>query len=342
MYRIKPESLRAFGDIDGACFVLVKTPSISNSFEIDDTGELYKDYLSYVLEEQAEFTALLEKLPERAHILALLPDIYFRSPDSSMLGPHRKLAVMACRSTPPSVEVIQHFLEQAVATNPQKQCEFVDTFFSQLEDSKTLLFKNSVFDCEAELLHTNQMLTWHEQAGVMRSGDQQLLPSGEVSVLALPVYGEDIISALPFSGTIALQGLAVVHSGEQSFLPADQQRLYESLATVDTRSAVMLTVENGVVVATSTTGDEGAIAGKTMNALFDVDSRYRTLTEIGFGINTEMRPYPGNCAMNEVFGGESGIVHFGFGLSPFTQYHLDILCPGTHVYHTNGHRIFGG
>jgi hypothetical protein len=35
--------------------------------------------------------------------------------------------------------------------------------------------------------------------------------------------------------------------------------------------------------------------------------------------------------MNETFGGTDGALHFGLGLTPYTQYHLDIICPFTRV-----------
>jgi hypothetical protein len=32
-----------------------------------------------------------------------------------------------------------------------------------------------------------------------------------------------------------------------------------------------------------------------------------------------------------VYGGTEGCLHWGLGLTPFTQYHLDIISPGTSV-----------
>ena len=45
--------------------------------------------------------------------------------------------------------------------------------------------------------------------------------------------------------------------------------------------------------------------------------------------------------MNEVYGGEHGCLHWGLGLTPFTQYHLDIISPDTTVYTENGEVILG-
>jgi hypothetical protein len=76
--------------------------------------------------------------------------------------------------------------------------------------------------------------------------------------------------------------------------------------------------------------------------LMDVDSRYRRLYEIGFSMNPDVAPWPGNCAMNEVAGGAQGRVHIGLGMLPHTQYHLDAFCVGTSVYTDRGEWVFGG
>ncbi|GJH03185.1 hypothetical protein [Paraburkholderia terrae] len=88
--------------------------------------------------------------------------------------------------------------------------------------------------------------------------------------------------------------------------------------------------------------DESYLWSEQAGTLGDVDSRYRILWEIGFGINTESRILPGNHAMNETYGGTAGAIHFGIGLTPYTQYHLDIICPNTTVKTSHGDYLIGG
>jgi len=49
--------------------------------------------------------------------------------------------------------------------------------------------------------------------------------------------------------------------------------------------------------------------------------------EIGFAHNVTLQLLDGNHAMNEVYGGlnegSDGCLHWGLGLTPYTQYHLD-------------------
>lgn len=63
--------------------------------------------------------------------------------------------------------------------------------------------------------------------------------------------------------------------------------------------------------------------------------------QIGFGINTQLEILPGNLGMNEVYGGKYGSIHWGLGLTPWTQYHLDIICPDTKVLSDTGEIIIG-
>jgi hypothetical protein len=36
-----------------------------------------------------------------------------------------------------------------------------------------------------------------------------------------------------------------------------------------------------------------------------------------------------------------GVLHLGFGLLPFTQYHLDVICPGIRVKSPLGQELLG-
>jgi hypothetical protein len=78
-----------------------------------------------------------------------------------------------------------------------------------------------------------------------------------------------------------------------------------------------------------------------LEALFAIDSRYRVLWEIGIGINTELEPLPGNAGMNETYGAEEGVVHWGLGLTPYTQYALILLTPECRVLDSQGATLAG-
>ncbi len=75
--------------------------------------------------------------------------------------------------------------------------------------------------------------------------------------------------------------------------------------------------------------------------MFEMDSHYSVIWEIGFAVNTSLAIRRGNHAMNEVHGAQNGSMHWGLGLTPYTQYHLDLITPGTHICNEKGEVVFG-
>ncbi|MEM5339392.1 hypothetical protein [Paraburkholderia azotifigens] len=331
---IDPSRIRAFGPATDTHFMVVTNRSLIDNLLIEENGG-YSSYCKILFETGQSFASLLqEQIPPRAHVLVVSPDVFFQSPSQELIGAHRKLLAMACNSTPTDIDAISHFLQIIENTDPAKQQRHIDRFFQLGEQAAYLEFVDEQNGAVARFDHLDESYLWSEQAGTLNDGEQQLAPSGEISVLPLRIQDFDENLRLDFNGTIALKGTPILHNGTPSFLRSDQARLHGSLASMESEP-VLATVENGVITAISATRGSGNPALAALQALFDVDSRYRILWEIGFGINTENRILPGNHAMNETYGGSAGAIHFGIGLTPYTQYHLDIICPNT-VVKTNG------
>lgn len=337
---VRPGRLRNFGDSQNSVFCVVTEPAYSGMFEIESDPK-YSDALIVEYDGKVEFATVLQnQIPDNCHVLVILPSFYFKSPPPQALGPRRKLGVMACFSTPTSPEAIRHFLQMAEGTDPQEQDRRAQDFFTRGERADALRFVDRVHGTSAVFEHLPDNLSWHEQIGMLHWGEQQLLPSGEISVLPVQVFGQNIDMQLSFNGTLALKGTPVLHAGSPSFLPRDQARIFDELAALEDHPLIA-TLENGVIVRLEATDPACRPAERMLSAMFAVDSRYRTLLEIGFGINTALKLFPGNAAMNEVYGASNGAVHFGLGLIPYTVYHLDLICPETSVESTAGEPILG-
>lgn len=339
--RVRASLLANFGDSEGSTFCLVTALGMGRHFEVE-RGPKYVGARVIESAGNVAFTELLQtEIPDNAHVLVILPDVYFRSPSTEELGPRRKLAVMACTSTPTSLEAIAHFVRIAERTDPARQDAMSDEFFTRGQATATLRFVDGDYGTAAEFAHLDEDLTWHEQTGTLDWGQQQLFPAGEISVLPVEVFGQNINSHLAINGTLALRSHPVLHSGTPSYLPEDQERLYQSLTTLR-HYPLIATVRDGVIAELEATAPDCEPAARTLRAMCAVDSRYATILEIGFGINTGLELFPGNSAMNEVYGGTAGAVHFGLGLIPYTQYHLDLISPHTRVLTQQGEVIFGG
>jgi hypothetical protein len=344
---IRPRRYRQFGEAEGSTFCLVTNRALLDAFTIEEPGS-YLSCMILPFDEGESFEDLLERsIPEQAHILVASPHSFFRSPAPEKIG-RRKLMMMACNSTPTSLEAVRYFLDVIERTDPHAQEEFADRFFALGEASEHLEFVDNTYGTyasgtHAKFDHLKDHYEWNQQAGPLQWGGQQLAPAGEISVLPIEILRFDATLRLPINGEVAFRGTPVLHSGSPSFLRDDQARIHAALSCILTH-AVIATAENGIISALRATHAAAEPAVKMLEAMFEVDSRYRIIWEIGFGINTALTSlFPGNHAMNEVFGGYGrGALHYGLGLTPFTQYHLDIICPGTQVLGHTGQVLFAG
>ncbi|MFB2771317.1 hypothetical protein ACE1AT_18790 [Pelatocladus sp. BLCC-F211] len=339
---IHPERLRQFGNGKESIFCVVSNSSLLEKIKIEHENN-YKDYKIISYDKGDDFSKILSELiPEPAHILVIAPDCYFRSPEPQHLGQRRKLCIMACNSTPTSVEAIEHFLKCGENTDPYEQEKISEQFFNKGEAASHLKFVDEEYNTVAIFQHLDDRIQWHEQVGQLQWGEQQLFPSGEISVLPVEIFTLNLNVKLDISGKIALKGIPVLHSGTPSFLPNDQERIFQALYTMRNHT-VIASVHEGVITNIETSDPAAQPAIDMLQAMFDVDSRYRIIIEIGFGVNRHLELFSGNSAMNEVYANNiNGTVHFGLGLIPHTQYHLDIICPSIKVFSDNDELIFGG
>ena len=339
MIQINPKKISQLSEPEGATFCLVTNPDLVDKLKIVEEGG-YENYLLFEYSEQGQIKSLLENdLPQQAHVLVISPGVFFRSPEQEWIGPHRKIIAMACNSTITSLNAIEHFLRIIENTNDVEQEQFADRFFDDLESCEQLIIKDETYGVSATFDHYADEYTWNQQAGVLNWGEQQLAPSGEISVLPSDIWDFSPKSGMEINGEIALRGTSILHSGEPSFLREDQHRIWKALSTME-KSAVIAKVEHGFITEFRSADSNSEAAATMLNHMSAVDSRYRLIEELGFGCNTHHEIFAGNVAMNEVYGGNNGILHIGLGLTPYTQYHLDIICPGIKIY-ANNSLIFG-
>jgi hypothetical protein len=336
---IRPHRYRPFGPGDGCEFVLATNEKSRDDFEIQAVGYTGSRVIGFDSFEAFE-RQLEAGIPEPSHVLVISPHCFFRSPRPEQIGPRRKLMAMACNSTPTPLEAIAHFLDAMERTDPARQEAFADRFFELGEASDYLEIVDARHGTRAVFEHLNDAYVWNQQAGPVEWGGQQIVPSGEISVLPIDIVRFDASLRLAVNGEIALHGQPVLHSGTTPYLREDQTRIYERLARLRDHAAIA-TVEDGLVTRLRATHPDAAPAVSMLESLFDVDSRYRILWEIGFAINTALEMLPGNFAMNEVHGGTNGALHWGFGLTPYTQYHLDITCFNTRVLSSDRELLLG-
>jgi hypothetical protein len=320
---IHPHKYQQLGSTQDVHFCLVTNSSISSVFSIEDNGE-YASKQVFTYDNYHDFDSLLdEHIPERAHILVISPECIFSSPNPSKLGQSRKLIALACNSTPTSLEDIEHFLSVIENTDSHGQQSFAARFFNVIESCEYLNIVDETQGTSATFEHLNEDYEWFEQAGLLEWGQQQLVPSGEISVLPLFHGNYSADKRLVINGEISFKGMPILHSGKPSFLREDQQRIYSNLVHIKDH-AIVAQVQNGFITDLHSTHPTTDPVVEMLEAMFEIDSRYRIIWEIGFGINFQLEMLSKNSGMNEVYGGGHGVIHWGLGLTPWTQYHLDI------------------
>lgn len=339
---VKPEKIMCLGEARGAEFVLVTNSVHKGKFEI--SPEALATYTStriiYIDESDHFIDALTQEISEPAHILTILTECLLHSVPPDLLG-KRKLLIMACRSGKTSMEGIKHFLDCGYATNVHEVQKISDAFFETGGNSSHLLLKDSVTGTVATFDHTSDEYDWHEQCGVLEYGDQQVFPAGEIACFLVPLYTTELPDRrFALSGEMTICGPSIVQSGPPSFLLEDQLRIYESLMTAD-EDGVYIKIDKGVIVEHKAQSERSKPAADILSSLFNIDSRYRNIYEVGFSINPSIEFWRGNSAMNEVWGQGGGKLHLGLGMLPYTQYHIDAFCKNTVVYDDNGAVIFG-
>jgi hypothetical protein len=339
--QILPDKFGAFGEDCGDNFFLVTNSPYVNHINIG-SSEKYKNTSVLTCDPGEDFIEkIIKNTPEGSCLMTIMPDCLVYSVPADILG-GRKLLIMACRSGHTNLLGIQHFISSVSEQDIADQEGLAEKFFSKGEISDYLEIVNPTFGTSCRFDHLNEDYEWHEQYGLVQWGEQQVFPSGEIACFLVPLYIENLSEETNFelNGEIVTQGPVIVQSGSPSFQIVDQLRIHEALQT-EFNSGVKLTVENGVIIAHEPVNSEGKAASDMLNALFLTDSRYRRIYEVGFSINESVDLWPGNTAMNEVWGGKGGRIHIGLGMLPHTQYHIDMFCSKSNVETDTGEVILG-
>ncbi|MFF1558263.1 hypothetical protein [Streptomyces sp. NPDC058279] len=283
---------------------------------------------------------IADKVPSDAHVLAVCPGRFLDSPTPEELGA-RKLAVLPAGSTPLTDEHIRTFLRSAASTDIARQAAVAEEFFDLVGDSDRLTIVDDASGTEAEFDHTVGDCVWNQQAGVLEPGDQQIFPSGKLSVTAAEIttFRPDA-RLLGLHGDLTLRGLPIVHRHADPADGPEQQRLFEALAPLVSHP-VTLHVTAGSIEGVTPQTPGAAPAAAELDRLLTDDPRYRVIWELGFGINTTTEVIPANCGPNEVYGATAGVVNLGLGITPATRFALAFLCPRSSLLTSDGTAVLG-
>ncbi|MEY2248769.1 hypothetical protein [Streptomyces sp. BF23-18] len=321
-------------------FCLITSEQYGELFSLDSGGG-YSRVLRLTLPSGTRLGELIERsVPEDARVLAVCPGQFLDSPTPRELG-GRRLAVLPAGSTPLTGEQVGSLLRTAARTDVTQHARVAEEFFDRVGDSDRLTIVDDVSGTEAEFDHTVGDCVWNQQAGVLEEGDQQIFPSGKLSVTAAEITTfEPEARLLGLHGDLTLRGWPIVHRHRDPADGADQQRLFEALSPL-VSSPVTLRVAAGSIESVTPQTPGATSAAVALEKLLTDDPRYRVIWELGFGINTSTQIIPANCGPNEVYGATGGVVNLGLGITPATRFALAFLCPRSSLVTSDGTAVLG-
>lgn len=286
---------------------------------------------------------LARDIPAEADVLVICRHTFLTSPTAGQIGPGRRLAIMPCASTPVTSEHVRYFLSAAERTDPMAQEKQAASFFEHVANAEDLRIVDTEHGTVCEFDPLADDYEWNQQAGSLGRGEQQIMPSGELSVLPMEITDFSGERSLALNGVLTLRGWPIVHAGYDPALAGRQQRLYERLVPLH-RHPVRLRVRDGIITGYQDSAHDGEAADivAALDELFAAEPRYRIIWELGFGLNTEMSVVPANCGLNEPYGATNGVIHLGIGLTPYTEFALTFLCPSSTLDEGAGQTIIGG
>ncbi|MEU5053124.1 hypothetical protein [Streptomyces sp. NPDC021096] len=304
-------------------------------------GEGYERVLHLALPPGQSLGELLaERVPADADVLVACPGRFIGSPAPGELGA-RRLSVLPAGSTPLTGGHVRYFLQSAARTDVAGQEAAAEEFFERAGASERLLITDDTAGSEAEFDHGVGDCVWNQQAGVLGPGEQQIFPAGKLSVTAaeITVFSPEARLA-GLRGTLTLRGWPIVHRHADPADEPEQRRLFEALAPLVSH-AVHLEV-NGGTIDRVTPAEAGARpAAEALETLLAAQPLYRTVWELGFGINTGTEVMPANCGPNEVHGARHGVLNLGIGVTPTTRFALAFLCPRSSLLTADGTPLLG-
>jgi hypothetical protein len=331
-----------FGDPDGCSFVILAAPDVVDQLTI--TGGV--GYLNRTLVPAAavEVPVVLQRMPARSHVFCITSDGPFLSPNASNVS-SIKLGVLPMYSTGFSWAKLATALDLIGALDFSEQYAESQRVIAIISDATRLILTSTRFQTRAEL---ELGATWDDlyvfnQSGPISWGRQSVVPGGEVSLLTDGHGDYSAASRFNLSGTVPIYGYPVLHRGScpcrdvrgeqagsdlacatagKAALARKQVEIFENLTGIQ-HQAITATVEAGCIVDLQPAGRD-RVATDQLLALFAEDNRYRKIHELGLGLNPSDTFFlPQNFLPNEMRRG----VHFGLGLTPFTEFHLDLTCP---------------
>jgi len=337
MITVSPDNIKQFGSMPGRDFYLMVTPELLPHIKLKAAKHYSKTEI--VVFDPAKDTInefIANHFPNHVDILFIPYGIENRPfGHKKYINETQRLLTFVCHSAPIDLDQLAHFLKLLEKTDPAKQIQLAEAWYKKINGNKQLHFINQQYHTQATLTIKPGYL-WGDIYGYVPEGGHHMALNGEIALTPMvsPAEVDRSLTDIPkldITGSLIFHGYSMLHrSVAKPYVSlADQARLFTALDSLRDHP-IKLALTGGMITSLEPLSNGAKQAVNVLESLFMIDSRYQMLFEIGFGLNTHLELYPGNCTLNESFGAKAGCLHFGIG-SRLTNYHYDIICPGTKV-----------
>lgn len=341
-----------FGPAEGVHFLALLSPETAGCFRLA-RGRGYAS-ASVVPTAAGEIPALVAAIEDRAHVFCVTTDAPFRSPTWDRVA-EVKLGVLPLFSTGFSWRKLREALRLIYAIDYEAQYRASQTLLDALAGAARIVFASEAHGTRAvlELDDPAREIFFFNQSGPLHWGRQSVLPGGEVSLLT-NLHGQFSGTAkFALNGELPLVGFPVLHrgqcpcrisraghpcpdaaeqagcaTGEPRYVPDwRQEQVFRSLLGME-KSGAIAVVEQGVIREIRQAGPDDSFP-RALRRFCEQDAHYWKIHELGFGLNASRRFFlRENFLPNEMRAG----VHIGLGLTPYTDFHLDLVCPSIAIF----------
>src|SRR2546426_3505303 len=166
-FTVHPDRLQHFG-VPAHAFVLITNTAHAGHAKIVPDGA-YESCEVVTYDQGDDFNALVQCLPQQAHVFVISPKRALAAPTPALLGT-RQLSAVLCHSTPTSYADLQHILTAIEQTDPLHQQTMAERLFALANDSPQLTLVDPQYGTEAVLQHWRGDHEWRPQAGPLAEG----------------------------------------------------------------------------------------------------------------------------------------------------------------------------
>lgn len=320
-------------------FCLIITEAIIDKVVLHNSNT-YKQTIKIVCHEDEDIYEIIRRAECQACDIFFIPALYLSNgfPSTDTVKSNQRYLTLACStSTDTRLEYIPAVLETCYQHTPSQLQRKADILFETVDGSYSLEFINEEFQTKATL-EINKKCLWNEICGLIQQGGDTISPVGEIAITHFD-FDNLKTPALDMNGEIVLHGKPIVHSffrGIEYFKKRDE--IFKNLSLLE-QVPIIATLKNGKIMQLKEAIHKKSGLIEYFESLFNIDKRFRTIIELGIGVNDAVKLLPFNTTYNESFSNGDYCLHYGIGKRETTQYHIDVICPGTKLIPDNGKKL---